>query len=281
MLLSRIYIKAYKSIYELSFPVNDSISVLIGANESGKSNLLHAIDSFNYDSLFDNSLTCQYSDYYYQGRCPEVALDFAGLSDDDREKLVPFSSVFGDVQGFSIKRSGPKIKDYHLIVDDNEIKVDNMKGVLDNLPHILYFDTIPLLKDQVTMDDLLSGSEKYITEQNLLKIGGIPDFKILFEDSTRGRRASEEASRAITDQIRQTWSQEPSIEIKLNVNGKVLYIDLADSTTVFDTPCSRSLGFRWYLSFYINFIAQTFEANSNDYIFLIDEPGIHLHPAGQ
>ena len=41
------------------------------------------------------------------------------------------------------------------------------------------------------------------------------------------------------------------------------------------------MGFRWYLSFYINFIAQTFEARANEYIFLIDEPGIHLHPAGQ
>ncbi|MDZ7343862.1 MAG: AAA family ATPase [candidate division KSB1 bacterium] len=50
---------------------------------------------------------------------------------------------------------------------------------------------------------------------------------------------------------------------------------------MFDTPESRSLGFRWYLSFYINFIAQTFDARANEYIFLIDEPGIHLHPAGQ
>lgn len=60
-----------------------------------------------------------------------------------------------------------------------------------------------------------------------------------------------------------------------------MYIDISDGTTVFDTPESRSAGFRWYLSFYINFIAQTFEARANEYVFLIDEPGIHLHPAGQ
>ena len=50
---------------------------------------------------------------------------------------------------------------------------------------------------------------------------------------------------------------------------------------VYDTPESRSLGFRWYLSFYINFIAQTFEAKANEFVFLLDEPGIHLHPSGQ
>lgn len=85
----------------------------------------------------------------------------------------------------------------------------------------------------------------------------------------------------ITEQIRRVWSQEPTIEIKLNVNGKVLYIDITDDTTVFDTPESRSLGFRWYLSFYINLLAQSFEARANEFVFLIDEPGIHLHPSGQ
>ena len=99
--------------------------------------------------------------------------------------------------------------------------------------------------------------------------------------SARGRRALEEASRIITEQLRRVWSQEPSIEVKLNVNGRALYIDFSDSTTVFDTPESRSLGFRWYLSFYVNFLAQTFEAQANEYLFLFDEPGIHLHPAGQ
>jgi predicted ATP-dependent endonuclease of OLD family len=133
----------------------------------------------------------------------------------------------------------------------------------------------------VTLRDLLDGREEFRTERNLLRIGGINSPEIIFEDTTRGRRASEEAGRLITQQIRRAWSQEPTVEIKLNVNGSILYIDISDGTTVFDTPESRSVGFRWYLSFYINFIAQTFEARANEFVFLIDEPGIHLHPAGQ
>jgi predicted ATP-dependent endonuclease of OLD family len=157
-----------------------------------------------------------------------------------------------------------------------------MKKFLSILPKILYFDNISLLKNRVELDTLLNGGVTSVTERNLLKIGGLQNnFELIFEDSTRGRRASEEASRLITQQIRRVWSQEPTIEIKLNVNGKVLYIDISDGTTVYDTPESRSLGFRWYLSFYINFIAQTFEAKANEYVFLLDEPGIHLHPAGQ
>ena len=60
-----------------------------------------------------------------------------------------------------------------------------------------------------------------------------------------------------------------------------MYIDFSDSTRVYDTPKSRSRGFLWYLSFYINFIAATNEARVNEYLFLFDEPGVHLHPSGQ
>lgn len=281
MLLSSVYMKAFKSIYEMTFPLDKGITVLIGANESGKTNLLRAMQAFCYELAFDNSLTCQYSDYYYQGRCPEIALEFVDISEENREKLIQFGDIFSEATTFIIKRDGPKLKDYHIFVDGNEIKVNEMKGFLDCLPKFLYFDTIRLLKDNVQLEQLMNGRDEFITERNLLKIGGINDFGLIFEDSTRGRRASEEAARTITEQLRRVWSQEPTIEIKLNVNGKVLYFDICDSTTVFDTPGSRSLGFRWYLSFYINFLAQTEEAKLNDYVFLIDEPGIHLHPAGQ
>lgn len=281
MILSSVFIKAFKSIYEMTCPVDKNISIVIGANESGKTNLLRAIEYFRYELPFDNSLTCQYSDYYYQGRCPEIALEFSDISKNKRTELTRFGDIFGEATSFVINRDGPQLKNYEVFVEDNKIEIPDMKGLLDSLPKILYFDSIPLLKNQVDLESLLNGRDDFITERNLLKIGGISDFELIFEDSTRGRRTSEEASRAITEQIRRVWSQEPTLEVKLNVNGKVLYIDICDSTTVFDTPESRSLGFRWYLSFYINFIAQTFEAKSNEFIFLIDEPGIHLHPAGQ
>lgn len=282
MLISRINVKAFKSIFELGLPIDPKVTVMIGANESGKTNTLKSIESFKLDSPFNNSLTCQYSDYYYQGRCPELTLEFINLSRENRRNLIPVSEIFKDVEKFAVMKNGPEISDYHLFANGEEISISNMKRLLDYLPKLLYFDNISLLKNRVDLTTLLNGDKNHTTERNLLKIGGLQNnFELIFEDSTRGRRASEEASRLITQQIRRVWSQEPTIEIKLNVNGKVLYIDISDGTTVYDTPESRSLGFRWYLSFYINFIAQTFEAKANEYFFLLDEPGIHLHPAGQ
>ncbi len=282
MIISRINIKAFKSIFELRLPVDPKVTVMIGANESGKTNTLRAIESFRPNAPFSNAMTCQYSDYYYQGKCPEITIDFCNLSRENRRNLLPVSEVFKDVETFTVMKSGSALSDYHVFVKNEEIQVSNIKRLLDYLPKFLYFDDISLIKNRVDLATLLNGDKSHNTERNLLKIGGLHDnFEVIFEDSTRGRRASEEASRLITQQVRRVWSQEPTIEIKLNVNGKVLYIDISDGTTVYDTPESRSLGFRWYLSFYINFIAQTFEAKANEFFFLLDEPGIHLHPAGQ
>jgi len=281
MILSKAHIRAFKSIYELTMTLNQKVSVLIGANESGKTNILKALESFRSDVPFDNTFTCQYSNHYYMGKSPEVTLEFSDINKENRRNLLRISEVFKDVEHFQIRRDGPDLTNYHLIVGDGEVDTIDFKRLLQYLPKLIYFCDIPLLKNKVDFGSLNSDNIEFSTEKNLLKIGGIEDYNLIFEDSSRGRRAAEEASRIITEQVRRVWSQEPSIEIKLHVNGRVLYIDFSDSTTVLDTPDSRSLGFRWYLSFYVNFITQAFEGRTNEYIFLIDEPGIHLHPAGQ
>jgi len=281
MVISRVFFRAFKSIFELAMPIDSKISIIIGANESGKSNILKAMISFATGMPFDSTLTCQYSDYYYQGKCPEVTMEFSEISKENRRKLLKHADIFKDAEKFAIKKTGPELEDYSVTVEDADVPISDMANFLGILPKILFFDDIPLLKSRASLEDLIGSKEEFRTERNLLRIGGVVNPELIFEDSTRGRRANEEASRLITQQIRRVWSQEPTIEVKLNVNGKVLYIDISDGTTVFDTPESRSMGFRWYLSFYINFIAQTFEARANEYVFLIDEPGIHLHPAGQ
>lgn len=281
MIISKSNIKAFKSIYELELPINPKINVFIGANESGKTNILRSVEAFRSDIMYDSSLTCQYSNNYYLGKCPEITLEFSGITKENRQNLIKLSERFKDIEKFQVSRYGPNISDYQLYIEDEKVDKIDMSQLLKILPKIFYFSNIPLLKNKVDYDSLLSSSSAFLTERNLLRIGNIDDYDILFEDSSRGRRMAEEAGRIITQHLRRVWSQEESIEVKLHINGRVLYIDFADSTTVLDTPESRSLGFRWYLSFYVNFIAQTFENRANEFVFLIDEPGIHLHPAGQ
>lgn len=281
MIVSRIHVTAFKSIRELNLPIDKNITVLIGPNESGKTNILKAIESFRPDTPLTTELTCQYSDFYTEGKPPQIGLEFTDISKAERVQLTKMYDGFRSIDKFILFREGSDPTDFKIQTEDKLLAIGNVKPLLGLLPKIMYFDSIPLIRDQVNLENLSTDNDKFRTERNLLKIGGVEDPKIIFEDTTRGRRATEETGRIITQSIREVWTQEPSLEIKLRVNGDLLYIDFSDETTVYDTPKSRSNGFLWYLSFYINFIATTAEAKANEYLFLLDEPGAHLHPSGQ
>jgi predicted ATPase len=281
MIVSNVHINSFRSIRELSFPLDPKITVLIGPNESGKTNILKAFLAFRNDMPLTLEQTCQYSEHYQLGKPPEIGLEFNTLTKEEKTKLGALYEGFRDIESFTLVREGPKISDYKIQTGDKVFSLGNGKPLFDLLPNILYFDTIPIIKDHVTMESLVKNDEDARTESNLLKIGGVEEPSVIFEDTTRGRRATEETGREITRRIQQVWTQEPSLEIKLRVNGKIMYIDFSDSTTVYDTPKFRSPGFLWFLSFYINFIATTSDARANEYLFMLDEPGSHLHPSGQ
>jgi predicted ATP-dependent endonuclease of OLD family len=64
-------------------------------------------------------------------------------------------------------------------------------------------------------------------------------------------------------------------------SGPKLSLAIEDSTGNFDSPSSRSLGFRAFFSFYLAIYAYTSSISPSGYIFLFDEPDIHLHPEAQ
>lgn len=281
MIISKITITAFKSIQFMDLPIDKNITVLIGPNESGKTNILKAIESFNLSNELTVEQTCQYSELYTEGKPPIIAFELGRFSKEECAKLTKLYEGFRTVESFSLIKEGSGSNNYKIQTGDKILSLGNEKPLFDLLPKIIYFDRIQIIKDRVTLQDFQKGDRDYQTEINLLKIGGVEDPEIIFEDSTRGRRAAEETGKEITRRIRETWTQAPSLEIKLRVNGNLLYIDFSDDTSVYDTPKSRSPGFLWYLSFYINFIAKTNEAKANEYLFLLDEPGVHLHPSGQ
>jgi len=254
---------------------------MIGPNESGKTNILKAIEHFKPENPLTLEQTCQFSPFYQEGKAPQISLELTKFTREDQAKLGKVFDGFKTAESIIIRREGPTPKDYKVQTDSKVVSIGDINPIITHLPKILYFETIQVLKDRIDLENLLSGSKETQTERNILKIGGVDDIDLIFEDSTRGRRIAEEASREITRRIREVWTQEPTLEIKLRVNGKLLYIDFSDATRVYDTPKNRSRGFLWYLSFYINFIAATNEAKVNEFVFLFDEPGVHLHPAGQ
>ena len=281
MQVASVNIKAFKSIMDLDLKLDPQITVLIGPNESGKTNILRALESINPDAAFSKDFTCQYSTYFDEGRYPEITVEYTNIEPKARADLAGIHPALKDAKSFRIKKSGPSVNSYFLLINDKEIPLTESSKLLQHIPRHLYFDEIPLIKSMVRLQDLESNDGRFQGERDMLHIGGVTQYHEIFEDTTRGRRRREEVARFLTEQIREVWTQDNTLEFKFNVNGDVLHIDISDQTTVFDSPETRSLGFWWFISFYVNFMTQTVRNHKSNYIYLIEEPGIHLHPSGQ
>lgn len=94
----------------------------------------------------------------------------------------------------------------------------------------------------------------------------------------RGHRLNA-ASVALTQQIREVWGDE-QVTLRFNADGHYLKVSVVDDLGVEVELDQRSEGFRWLVSFFVVFRAQS-EGDLKDAILLLDEPGLSLHALKQ
>ena len=89
-----------------------------------------------------------------------------------------------------------------------------------------------------------------------------------------------QASAFLTRKFQELWKQK-QVEFDIDIDGPTLNVFVKD--VGFGMPVRldrRSTGFRWYVSFAWRFTHAT-AGEFKNVILLLEEPGIHLHPAGQ
>ena len=138
------------------------------------------------------------------------------------------------------------------------------------------------LQENVPIADLIQHPEKFRSVTNMFLISGWKKSEIATnlqnQTTTVYSNLLDQVKRTIDSLIRNQWSSHKKLKIKLEHRGDHLAIHLNEpgSST---PPEFRSDGLKWFLTFLINFRAQS--KNINNYILLIDEPGLYLHPRGQ
>ncbi len=158
---------------------------------------------------------------------------------------------------------------------------DLLEKILDTIPNFVYFNSIKILKDSISLSEYLRNKEKYKTFTNLFKLADLNPEKLEnIEDHSMREHICRRATKKITKMINKYWKQE-SVTINLKVDGDKILVFIEDEVgAVADLPSKRSDGFIWFLSFYINFMAGT-RGKLEDVILLLDNPGQVLHPSGQ
>lgn len=88
MRLRHLEIEGYRSIEHISFPIREDITAIIGLNESGKSNILQAIEMFGAGRAFQPEDLAQPRALSEEPRPePAVAATFGELSEKEQEAL--------------------------------------------------------------------------------------------------------------------------------------------------------------------------------------------------
>ena len=144
------------------------------------------------------------------------------------------------------------------------------------------YDKSSFLQNITPVEEFVNNPDKFPAMKNLFLVAEwkLKDFRrnLIDIDANDATVKMKEVEREIQKLIRKTWRQHRDLAISLQHMGDNLLLNLQELTAP-TPPEIRSDGLKWFLSFLINFRAKT--KLLSDFIILIDEPALHLHPRGQ
>jgi len=120
----------------------------------------------------------------------------------------------------------------------------------------------------------------------LLRMAGIdPDSldEILNGDPETRRQIVGRAGAGLTRRLRELWKDRP-LKVRFNLDGDHFNTLVCDPASFCDIEVNlnqRSRGFRWFFSFFVMLTASRGDPAGENAVFLLDEPGLHLHANGQ
>lgn len=337
MKLTRAEIAGYRSISKkIVIHFDSKVTVILGANDHGKTNLLDALSHLNKDSQFDPERDLNWDHVDQSDEFPHLTFEFE-LSDADREKLlevavqklaeataqaatnptppaspqspsatVPSSALTAPNPGPPSDPSplpiSPQLNLDHVPKTAQCYKKGLTKGLVyvkaPNLPDgamtkfmSAHMPRVELIRAQETIPDSVAAteltSETHEFMRGIFYYAGIEkdEFESLFSQTDTTMMRLETAVTELNETLRTHWTQGSDLEYRLVHDSKtdrvVLRIkDPAVADRVVRAS-QRSSGFTHFFTLKTVLHARQKEHPANAYIFLFDELGIYLHPAGQ
>ncbi|MCK4905568.1 AAA family ATPase [bacterium] len=311
MKLKRVKIKDFRSIVKMDLVIEDNITTLVGANEHGKSNILAAISLLNTGTPFDIK-----KDKRIDGKakkyCPSVRF-FLELNQEDKKvvqetmqsKYLPTTiqnedgtTSEGKPEKIIKLKDVPENIEYERFIKEEDDKSyyrincpdeDTNEAIYNFISNdfsskIIYFDEFNDRLESVIPKGEILKSEDNLIIQGLLKVCELQEKKErIFTDDIEIRQLLDRAPEKITKAVKKAWYQglkdDISIKIIRDSKGENLLIDIEDKNTYVDFK-ARSRGFKWFFSFFLKYRAYH-DSDLKNSLFLIDEPGLFLHPKGQ
>ena len=297
MKLHTIDIKNFKSIKSLNLKFSGNLYCLVGKNETGKSNILKAIECLHsYDSkkFGENIKEIFLPNTRVEGVFAITPQEKVSLH--AKVKSLNFNTISYNTQALSFIKiilEGSSYKEDLVFVfnDNQEISArdlkeprDKVNAAISNLmPSIEYFENEEFLLEPFDVKKYLedSNNPSFQSFQRLLRLGGLTDFKALtdlnVEDIILIR---EEISDQVNSFIEKYYKSDYALQIKIESHSGIFSIFFRDKYKNLSNLMDRSTGFRYFFSFLINKLYMQ-KFGRKDSIYLLDEPALSLHPKSQ
>ena len=333
MKLKQVQVDGFRSVKErLKLFIDPKVTILIGANDHGKTTLLDAIsclnddrtlskDEENWDSVgqgkpilrfafeLDEEEIAKLKSFAEAAAEKEYQKQLAESASSATTATAAATDVIASTEGaastlpaqiekkpwdftqnpvptiYGLKKGVGESAAYDG-TDTFYAKVQGAASYLaGRVPRVELFAPVAQLMDVVTLPELDKPDQEFM--QGIFRYAGIwDDHSKLFVQNPATDRRLEIASEAFTAKIRGEWKQGGNLSFKFQhagQNGNQIELLIRDPAVSnrFVRPSERSAGFSAFFTMSMRMLART-EANPvNKYIFLFDEPGTALHPAGQ
>ncbi|MCB9311097.1 MAG: AAA family ATPase [Lewinellaceae bacterium] len=184
--------------------------------------------------------------------------------------------------------------------------------LLPNLPKFLYYDEYYALPSRISIENLQEDNledEELKTAKALFELADIDVEELIGAENYEDFKAELEATQAtITEELFKYWETNKNLEIVFDIDKRqeteertvtnpqtrrqekvtdvkivehILDIRVKNRTLGVSLPLkNRSKGFNWFFSFLVWF-KKIQEDQNNNYILLLDEPGLNLHATAQ
>jgi len=304
MKLDKIRVENFKSIKALTVNLHD-LTCFVGKNESGKSAILEAISFLNFKKYklstdYTNKSSSKYNSegfstikgYFILDKKDNLDLeDLFPLQFDETNKAIPKRKL--NFKWIRLIVKGDKATDVEVdfILGNNnpsnimskysKIEKEKIKErvISEFLPEIEIFTNDSLTLSPITLQEYQQKRGSYPSFSRLFEIAGLTDVTNISKKPERFSHKLDSAAKEITKLLTNAYKQDESLRVVIQYFGNQFMIKFEDESERSYSLTERSLGFQYFFAFLIN---KTYlnKIDKKQYIFLLDEPGVSLHPEG-
>jgi len=163
--------------------------------------------------------------------------------------------------------------------DASTVISNDWEWFFNNAPKLIFHSGLDVLEDQVNLNELATNPELHKITTDLLTLCDRTPADFLVSNQRTRKEHSQHVSTNISSNLNAFWDQD-NVTVGVWDSDGDLLVQISDETIQNNKPSQRSEGFKWYLGFFIRFMAVTKEKLVNT-VFLLDDPALFLHPSGQ